>query len=98
MLSATLLAQRDSPERYDHASSFDEDNLEATSRNDALSTPITGADMILSWPIFPKDKPVVTFPGSSFSEKPDRFPTGASEILAVAHTTARTGIQYTKLT
>ncbi|KAJ5984749.1 hypothetical protein N7522_011945 [Penicillium canescens] len=31
--------------------------------------------MILSWPIFPKEKPVSTFPMAAYSEKPDRFQT-----------------------
>ena len=53
-------------------------DVESISRNDALKTPITGADMILSWPIFPKKKPVNTFPASAFSEKPDRFQPGMS--------------------
>ncbi|KAI9376197.1 hypothetical protein BJX61DRAFT_531032 [Aspergillus egyptiacus] len=48
---------------------------ELISRNDTLKTPITGSDMILSWPIFPQERPVSTFPPSAFEEKPDRFPT-----------------------
>ncbi|CAP92980.1 Pc16g03100 [Penicillium rubens Wisconsin 54-1255] len=32
-------------------------------------------DMILSWPIFPKEKSVSTFPMAAYSEKPDRFQT-----------------------
>jgi hypothetical protein len=54
----------------------DEVDPESISRNDALKTPITGSDMILSWPIFPKEKPVSTFPMAAYSEKPDRFQTG----------------------
>jgi hypothetical protein len=54
----------------------DEVDPESISRNDAPKTPITGSDMILSWPIFPKEKPVSTFPMTAYSEKPDRFQTG----------------------
>ncbi|KAL4955337.1 glycosyl hydrolase family 3 N terminal domain-containing protein [Aspergillus filifer] len=50
-------------------------DTELISRNDTLKTPITGSDMILSWPIFPQEKPVSTFPPAAFEEKPDRFPT-----------------------
>ncbi|KAL4787305.1 glycosyl hydrolase family 3 N terminal domain-containing protein [Aspergillus varians] len=50
-------------------------DTELISRNDTLKTPITGSDMILSWPIFPQEKPVPTFPPAAFEEKPDRFPT-----------------------
>ncbi|KAL6822573.1 hypothetical protein J3E69DRAFT_337485 [Trichoderma sp. SZMC 28015] len=73
ILTENLITQRgriNSPRRD---SSFGEDDLEAMSRNDSLNTPITGADMILNWPIFPKEKPFRTFPPSSYSEKPDRF-------------------------
>ncbi|KAL7785440.1 hypothetical protein V8C43DRAFT_317729 [Trichoderma afarasin] len=73
ILTENLITQRgriNSPRRD---SSFGEDDLEAMSRNDSLNTPITGADMILKWPIFPKEKPFRTFPPSSYSEKPDRF-------------------------
>ncbi|KAF7715298.1 Fungal Zn(2)-Cys(6) binuclear cluster domain-containing protein [Penicillium ucsense] len=55
-------------------SSIEDVDPESISRNDAPKTPITGSDMILSWPIFPKDKPVSTFPMTAHSEKPDRFP------------------------
>ncbi|KAL4979771.1 hypothetical protein BDW66DRAFT_127218 [Aspergillus desertorum] len=49
-------------------------HTELISRNDTLRTPITGSDMILSWPIFPQERPVSTFPPAAFEEKPDRFP------------------------
>ncbi|KAL4911036.1 hypothetical protein BDW74DRAFT_184573 [Aspergillus multicolor] len=50
-------------------------DTELISRNDTLKTPITGSDMILSWPIFPQERPVSTFPPAAFEEKSDRFPT-----------------------
>ncbi|KAL4997911.1 hypothetical protein BDV10DRAFT_79575 [Aspergillus recurvatus] len=53
-------------------------DTELISRNDTLRTPITGSDMILSWPIFPQERPVSTFPPAAFEEKSDRFPTGWS--------------------
>ncbi|KAL4940754.1 hypothetical protein BDV06DRAFT_15530 [Aspergillus oleicola] len=56
-------------------SPIESQDTELISRNDTLKTPITGSDMILSWPIFPQDKPVSTFPPAAFEEKPDRFPT-----------------------
>ncbi|KAL4874764.1 hypothetical protein BJY04DRAFT_224672 [Aspergillus karnatakaensis] len=56
-------------------SPIETDDTELISRNDTLKTPITGSDMILSWPIFPQEKPVSTFPPPAFEEKPDRFPT-----------------------
>ncbi|OGE50684.1 hypothetical protein PENARI_c016G09905 [Penicillium arizonense] len=64
-----LLSQQASP------CPVDEVDPESISRNDAPKTPITGSDMILSWPIFPKEKPVSTFPMAAYSEKPDRFQT-----------------------
>ncbi|KAJ5817486.1 Glycoside hydrolase superfamily [Penicillium robsamsonii] len=64
-----LFSQQASP------SPVDEVDPESISRNDALKTPITGSDMILSWPIFPQEKPVSTFPMTAYSEKPDRFQT-----------------------
>lgn len=65
-----LFSQQASP------SPVDEVDTESISRNDAPTTPITGSDMILNWPIFPKDKPVSTFPMVAYSEKPDAFQTG----------------------
>ncbi|KAJ5566911.1 Glycoside hydrolase superfamily [Penicillium sp. DV-2018c] len=62
-----LFPQQPSP------SPVDEVDPESISRNDALKTPITGSDMILSWPIFPQDRPVSTFPMAAYSEKPDRY-------------------------
>ncbi|OQE80112.1 hypothetical protein PENNAL_c0048G00727 [Penicillium nalgiovense] len=56
-------------------SPVDEVDPESISRNDALKTPITGSDMILSWPIFPREKSVSTFPMAAYSEKIDRFQT-----------------------
>ncbi|KAJ5882605.1 uncharacterized protein N7529_001277 [Penicillium soppii] len=67
-----LFSQQPSP------SPVDEVDPESISRNDAPKTPITGSDMILSWPIFPKEKPVSTFPMTAYSEKPDRFQTALS--------------------
>ncbi|EED17953.1 conserved hypothetical protein [Talaromyces stipitatus ATCC 10500] len=50
--------------------SFDEEvDLERISRNDTPKTPITGSDMILRWPIFPRNKPVDTFPAYAYAEK-----------------------------
>ncbi|CAI7643794.1 unnamed protein product [Penicillium manginii] len=66
---STLFSQQASP------SPVDEIDPESISRNDAPKTPITGSDMILSWPIFPKEKPFSTFPMAAYSEKPDRFQT-----------------------
>lgn len=65
-----LFSQQASP------SPVDEVDPESISRNDAPNTPITGSDMILNWPIFPKEKPVSTFPMTAYSEKPDRYQTG----------------------
>ncbi|KXG46867.1 Glycoside hydrolase, superfamily [Penicillium griseofulvum] len=67
--SPPLFSQQASP------SPVDEVDSESISRNDAPKTPITGSDMILSWPIFPKEKPASTFPMAAYSEKPDRFQT-----------------------
>lgn len=71
-LGPPLFSQQASP------SPVDEVDPESISRNDAPKTPITGSDMILSWPIFPKEKPVSTFPMAAYSEKPDRLQTGMS--------------------
>ncbi|KUL85005.1 hypothetical protein ZTR_07763 [Talaromyces verruculosus] len=56
-------------ETRDLDSSLDDVDLEIISRNDTPKTPITGSDMILSWPIFPRNKPVHTFPAYAYSEK-----------------------------
>ncbi|KAL2854427.1 hypothetical protein BJY01DRAFT_231852 [Aspergillus pseudoustus] len=61
------------PSYHQHLPAIDAEDTELISRNDALRTPITGSDMILSWPIFPQEKPVLTFPPAAFEEKPDRF-------------------------
>lgn len=63
------LRQQPSP----HPSQFsviEEDDLEAMSRKDIPWTPITGSDMILSWSVFPAEKPVDTFPAAAYVEKP----------------------------
>ncbi|CAI6094214.1 unnamed protein product [Clonostachys chloroleuca] len=54
-----------------HDIQFDEtgDEIEAHSRKDVLSTPITASDDILKWNVFPADKPIRTFPASVFSAK-----------------------------
>ncbi|KAJ5943462.1 hypothetical protein N7516_003630 [Penicillium verrucosum] len=77
LLSESLSLNRGPPLFSQQASPspVDEVDPESISRNDALKTPITGSDMILSWPIFPKEKPVSTFPMAAYSEKPDRFQT-----------------------
>ncbi|KAJ5962536.1 hypothetical protein N7501_007477 [Penicillium viridicatum] len=77
LLSESLYLNRGAPLFSQQASSspVDEVDPESISRNDALKTPITGSDMILSWPIFPKEKSVSTFPMAAYSEKPDRFQT-----------------------
>lgn len=56
-------------EAQDLNASLDEADLETISRNDTPKTPITGSDMILSWPIFPRNKPVHTFPAYAYAEK-----------------------------
>ena len=56
-------------EARDLDSSLDDVDLEIISRNDTPKTPITGSDMILSWPIFPRNKPVHTFPAYAYAEK-----------------------------
>ncbi|KAL4897323.1 putative Zn(II)2Cys6 transcription factor [Aspergillus ambiguus] len=72
LLSETLSVDRQPPQQAS-PSPVDEVDPESISRNDALRTPITGSDMILSWPIFPREKPVSTFPMTAYAEKPDRF-------------------------
>ncbi|KIW55079.1 hypothetical protein PV05_07391 [Exophiala xenobiotica] len=54
----------------------DQVEVEMLSRNDSLRTCVTGADAILSWPIFPSEKPVSIFGTSAFSAKRDRFTPG----------------------
>lgn len=49
--------------------SLEDADLETISRNDTPKTHITGSDMILSWPIFPRNKPVHTFPAYAYAEK-----------------------------
>ncbi len=56
----------------------DQVEVEMSSRNDSLRTCVTGADAILSWPIFPSEKPVSIFGTSAFSAKRDRFTPGSS--------------------
>jgi hypothetical protein len=61
-------------------------DLETISRNDTPKTPITGSDMILSWPIFPRNKPVNTFPAYAYAEKeknvdPSRQQTMLSSVI-----------------
>lgn len=78
LLSESLSLYRGPPIFPQQASPspVDEVDPESISRNDAPNTPITGSNMILSWPIFPKEKPVSPFPMAAYSEKPDRFQTG----------------------
>ncbi|CAI7622330.1 unnamed protein product [Penicillium pancosmium] len=77
LLSQTLSLNQGPPLFSQQASPspVDEIDPESISRNDAPKTPITGSDMILSWPIFPEKKPASTFPMTAYSEKPDRFQT-----------------------
>ncbi|KEF60106.1 uncharacterized protein A1O9_04956 [Exophiala aquamarina CBS 119918] len=70
------LRQQPSP----HPSQFsatEDDDLETMSRKDISWTSITGSDMILSWAVFPAEKPVDTFPAAAYVEKP--------HLLALAH-------------
>lgn len=50
-------------------SGADGNDLETLSRKDTPWTPITGSDMILNWLVFPREKPVSTFPASEYGEK-----------------------------
>ncbi|VUC35044.1 unnamed protein product [Clonostachys rosea] len=54
------------------------DDMEAHSRKDVPSTPITASDDILRWCVFPADKPVRTLPASVFSGKQNPY---SDEIL-----------------
>ena len=56
----------------------EDDDLETLSRRDVTWTPITGSDMILSWAVFPRDKPASTFPASAYSQKPNPYAFGKS--------------------
>lgn len=87
LLSENLTASKAQtfPVQQASPSSVEDVDPESISRNDAPKTPITGSDMILSWPIFPKDKPVSTFPISAHSEKPDRFQTGTTQASSFFH-------------
>lgn len=58
------------PDQLSRLLDMDGDNLETMSRKDTPWTPITGSDMILSWSVFPQDRPVSTFPSSEYAEKP----------------------------
>ncbi|KAL7783603.1 hypothetical protein V8C37DRAFT_397002 [Trichoderma ceciliae] len=58
------------PDQIPRLLDMDGDNLETVSRKDTPWTPITGSDMILSWSVFPQEKPVSTFPSSEYAEKP----------------------------
>lgn len=76
-LFTSSLSNRSDPMPGDQHDSFrGEDSLEAKSRNDAMNTPITGAEMILRWPIFPKVKPFSTFPPYCYVQRPDRVAHG----------------------
>ncbi|KAL4810909.1 glycosyl hydrolase family 3 N terminal domain-containing protein [Aspergillus unguis] len=71
--------QQQQQQHQQHFSTFfqspiEPQDTELISRNDTLKTPITGSDMILSWPIFPQERPVPTFPPTAFEEKADCFP------------------------
>lgn len=56
-------------EARDLHTSLEDVDPETISRNDTPKTPVTGSDMILSWPIFPRNKPVNTFPAYAYAEK-----------------------------
>lgn len=58
----------------------EDDDLETLSRRDVTWTPITGSDMILSWAVFPRDKPASTFPASAYSQKPNPYAFGKSKL------------------
>ena len=45
------------------------DDLEMMSRKDVPWTPITGADKLLSWSVFPQERPVTTLPASVHTPK-----------------------------
>ena len=65
-------------DKSEKASDDGQIELEMLSRNDSLRTCITGADAILSWPVFPSAKPVSIFGTSAFCAKRDRFTPGRS--------------------
>ncbi|KAL7941116.1 hypothetical protein V8C42DRAFT_335802 [Trichoderma barbatum] len=58
------------PDQLSRLLDMEGDNLETMSRKDTPWTPITGSDMILSWSVFPQERPVSTFPSSEYAEKP----------------------------
>ncbi|OTA01522.1 Zn2Cys6 transcriptional regulator [Trichoderma parareesei] len=58
------------PDQLARLLDMDGENLETMSRKDTPWTPITGSDMILSWSVFPQERPVSTFPATEFAEKP----------------------------
>lgn len=49
------------------------DEMEMMSRKDVLWTPITGADKLLSWSVFPQERPVSTLPASVHTPKPNPY-------------------------
>ncbi|RFU76503.1 tpa, zn2cys6 transcription factor [Trichoderma arundinaceum] len=69
------------PDQFPRPSDMDGDNLETMSRKDTPWTPITGSDMILSWSVFPQEKPVSTFPSSEYAEKPKPSNLGKNPIV-----------------
>lgn len=71
---------RDGPGQTPHPSTFEphegHDDMETMSRNDVPWTPITGADNLLSWGVFPQEKPVSTLPASAHDAKPNPYMNG----------------------
>lgn len=66
----------------------EDDDLETLSRRDVTWTPITGSDMILSWSVFPRDKPASTFPASAYAQKPNPYAFGEFLIAPSRHVTS----------
>ncbi|KAL7816114.1 hypothetical protein V8C44DRAFT_324015 [Trichoderma aethiopicum] len=62
--------QQQRPDQLARLLDMDGENLETMSRKDTPWTPITGSDMILSWSVFPQERPVSTFPSTEYAEKP----------------------------
>jgi hemolysin activation/secretion protein len=59
-----------------HSPALDHDDPDTMSRKDVPWTPITGADKILDWAVFPPDKPVRTLPASVYAAKPNPYALG----------------------
>jgi hypothetical protein len=64
------------PEPHDLHVDETGDEIEAHSRKDVLSTPITASDDILKWNVFPADEPIRTLPASVFSAKMNPYSNG----------------------